>query len=290
MAARRPDRAPSRPSSVARPTTPAARPGRGATPASNATDAWIEAFKKTHGGLTPEQYNAQYATYKPAYESWSKMVADPSLRPMVSPAPVAPFQTGDDMLALADREGAIGEALAAIDKQLADLSAQTTYNLNQVDESAAKATSGSKDQSAGRGLSGSTIAQAELFDIEATARTRKSFLQSELARAGTQAGLDKERLRGNLDAIRGAIGRKMVENAEGISRTQQPTPGPLPPPPAPPPGPAPAQGQIAGQPGSGDPNYPFLQTTGSRAGKKYQVKIVGNKRYKVYPGEQPIPF
>lgn len=143
-----------------------------------------------------------------------------------TPTPsIQPFFNPTDTMNGIDRESATKNALWDIDKQVADLRAQTGFELQQTEKGRKQNAGAATDNMAARGLSQSSIKDAELFDIEATARMRKDFLNSQLARAETDAGTRKTQINDEWTRWQEAMGNQAVENArqamEGVPATTQ---------------------------------------------------------------------
>lgn len=145
-----------------------------------------------------------------------------------TPTPqIQPFFTPENSMASIDRESGVKNALWEIDKQLADLRATTGFEMQTNERAKVKNVTASADSMAARGLSQSSIKDAELFDIEATARMRKDFLQSALSRAETDAGTAKTRINDEWGRWQEAMSRQAVGNAsdamQGVPATTQRT-------------------------------------------------------------------
>lgn len=130
---------------------------------------------------------------------------------------VKPFQRPEDMMNVADRQAAMREAMFNIDNQLEQMRAQTQYDTGQIDKQATYGKRDTNDAMAARGLSQSSIKDGEIFDIEATARTRKEFLNSQLALADAQGQATKLRLGDDFARFMDAMNKQMVANADEVS-------------------------------------------------------------------------
>lgn len=93
---------------------------------------------------------------------------------------VAPFMTGEDMMAYAEARQAYEQQLADLDYSYATAVANTGYEKEQVTKGAVKGKSDANWDAAARGLFRSSIRDADLFDIDATAEMRKRFLDTQL--------------------------------------------------------------------------------------------------------------
>lgn len=151
--------------------------------------------------------------------STNPRILKPAVAGVKSPD-VQPFQRPEDQMNVSDRQAAMREAMFGIDNQLEQMRAQTQYDTGQIDKSAKYASRDTNDAMAARGLSQSSIKDAEIFDIEATARTRKEFLNSQLALADAQGQAQKLRLGDDFARFMEAMNKQMVANAGEVSAQQ----------------------------------------------------------------------
>lgn len=195
--------------------------------------------------------------------------------PGVENPPVQPFLTAGDMSEIADRNAGWDQMLADIESSLSRLTAETNFTVSELEKERVQDLSQSADEMAGRGLFQSSIKDADLYDIEATARLRKDFVDTQLKTARLDAQNQRQIIQDNRDAFSSAINQRMTENAQGVQADQpiwkqEPTEGhwqpqTLPPPPKPP------------RPASLGPTAVDSQPQGPNYKSEAQARIGGKK-------------
>ncbi len=207
------------------------RPG---SPAWNT--AWINAFKNTHGGLTPAEYNYLQALSRQAPTTPSAGVAMPA-----APAPrIAPFLQPQEQIQFAQSNFDTATNLSQIDKALADLQTQTNYQRTQNDKNFNDTTSQAKDTFAARGLSQSSVKDAGLYDLQAQNTIRQGFLNDQLNNGLVAAQNQKNAIASRDTVLAQARLSLMAQNAGNAESMIPPAPAAAP---AQPPGPAAAPAQ-----------------------------------------------
>lgn len=93
---------------------------------------------------------------------------------------VQPFMTAEDIMAYAEAKQAYENELHELDFNYATSVANTGYEKEQLTKGAVKGKDDTNWDAAGRGLFRSSIRDADLFDIDATAEMRKTFLDTQL--------------------------------------------------------------------------------------------------------------
>lgn len=142
--------------------------------------------------------------------------------PGVPTPPVQPFLTADDMMQLANAIHDFEINVHDIDSQLQTQKFNNEFDKTQIEDARKKGLSATDDSMIARGLFQSSIRDAELFDIEASARLRKNFLDDGLRIATTQAEQKKRMMQSSLDDFKRAMDVKKVENAAAVGANQDP--------------------------------------------------------------------
>ena len=140
--------------------------------------------------------------------------------PGVRNDPVAPFMSAADISEDADRQAGWDSELSSIQSGLDKLGAETNFQLGQLDKQRAQDLESSADNMASRGLFQSSIKDADLYDIEATSRLRKEFVDTQLKNAVLDAGNQRKIIQDNRDAWAKALNQRMVDNAAGVNADQ----------------------------------------------------------------------
>jgi hypothetical protein len=137
---------------------------------------------------------------------------------------IQPFMTADDLLESSEADAALNETVTGLDTNLteqqrlnevakAELARQQLYDRRDA-----------ADNAAARGLAHSSIRDAELYDIDATAALRRNELDTQLSVATLDAGRQKLAAKAAWDNFQSAMARRMVENAaaasEGVPKYQ----------------------------------------------------------------------
>lgn len=160
----------------------------------------------------------------------------PAPAPAAPAAPAAPsvplinpFLRPADLQSIADFQFQTANSLADIDKGLADLGTQTSYDRQQTDRGAKQASANATEDAIGRGLFRSSIKDATLFDIEGQRARQQQLYTDRLNNASMDAERRKATIRAAQDALNRNMAEQAVENAREVSRQQQvAVPGPPP--------------------------------------------------------------
>lgn len=111
------------------------------------------------------------------------------------PSPtVDPFMTAEDIMDYANARNEYERGLHELDFTYANQVAQTGYEKEQISKGAAQSRSAASDDMAARGLFKSSVRDAELFDIDATAEMKKTFLDTQLNTLKLHTETEKARL------------------------------------------------------------------------------------------------
>lgn len=196
--------------------------------------AWIAAFKKAHGGLSPEEYDYLQSLYK-------QKQAAPAPAPAAPPR-LAPFLTPEQTIDRAQFDYSLATDEAGVRRQLTDLTTDTNYQKAQLDEVWKHNTGATNDDAAARGIFQSSIRDAALDDLKRTRDTAKSLLDTKLHTANIDANDQIKRigdLRRTRDAQQPAMAAQNAAAAQERVNQNMPAPAPAAPAPAAPAAPAP---------------------------------------------------
>jgi len=164
----------------------------------------------------------------------AKAIAKPPVfvpgTPGIENQPVPPFWQSDDLAELGDRNFDWDQQLADIQSGLERLIFQTDYDKSQIDKSRVQELAATSDEMASRGLMQSSIRDADLYDIESTARLRKEFIDTQIKTAQMESERQRGLIQSNRDAFAEAYNKRGVENAQGVNAdmpryAQEPTAG-----------------------------------------------------------------
>jgi len=174
--------------------------------------------------------------------------------------PTNPFLTAADLQAINEFTTQWALRFSEIDKDLANLRADTDFRKKATDKQAKVGTSNTQDSAAARGLFMSSIKDAQLFDIEGERASQQAFLDAAMTRAVEEANNEKTYfetvVKYNFDQN---MLTQQVENARAVDASKPPPPTPTAPAPAAPVAPtAPAQpsSQAGQQPTTSRPQRP----------------------------------
>ena len=140
-------------------------------------------------------------------------------------APVAPFLTPEQLMAFGQQEWNFDDQIKQIQQQLDQTRANTTYELTQVEKGRQQSAANAVDSSIARGLYQSSIKDGDLYDIEASARLRRDFLQTQLNLAQMAAQSRIDGINQARTSFEAANNQQMVQNAQGVN-DQMPAPAP----------------------------------------------------------------
>lgn len=128
---------------------------------------------------------------------------------------IQPFMTGDDLMALAQARGDYESNVYNLDYELEKLRNQTAQDQQETETTRVKGKGRADWDNAARGLATSSIRDAEMYDIDATAAIRKRFLETQLDTATLNTQRLKEAARHAFEDIyMQGLNQKMVENAQ----------------------------------------------------------------------------
>lgn len=130
-----------------------------------------------------------------------------------------PFLNPDQSNQQIDTEDQYKQALWQMDTDYQNQSVQNEYDKSQIDKGATYGKRDTNDAMAGRGLSQSSIKDAEIFDIDATARARKQLMDNQLANMAVQNATRKEQLNTAFNDHQRAFNDMKVGNAAAVNAT-----------------------------------------------------------------------
>lgn len=159
-----------------------------------------------------ESSNTKYAQGygKPNNEIYNPGVPTPT---------VQPFLTADDIRQFSEARKQYEEGLHQLDYNLETSSANEGYEKEQISKSAVSGKVEHSEDFAARGLFRSSVRDADLFDIDATAEMRKTFLDTQLNTLKLHTESEKATAAARWGEYEGAVNAKKIENAEGVSAT-----------------------------------------------------------------------
>lgn len=143
----------------------------------------------------------------PPTEVWNPGVPTPT---------VQPFMTAEDMMAYAQARQQYEEGLFNLDYNYANQVTNATFEKEGIEKGRVKSKAESSDDMAARGLFRSSVRDADLFDIDATAEMRKTFLDTQLNTMKLNNDAQKVMMQGNWKLYEEGKGKKEVENAAGV--------------------------------------------------------------------------
>lgn len=100
--------------------------------------------------------------------------------PGVPTPTVNPYLTADDLMAYAEARKQYEEGLSLLDRELSESSTNTNFEQAELKRNAVQGKVSSSDEFAGRGMFKSSVRDADLFDIDATAELKRQFLDTKL--------------------------------------------------------------------------------------------------------------
>lgn len=169
----------------------------------------------------------------PSKGTWNPGVPSPT---------VDPFMSAEDIMAYSQARQAYESQLNELDFNYANSVANAGYEKDEITKGAIKGKDDTNWDAAGRGLFRSSIRDADLFDIDATAEMRKTFLDTQLntLKLNTEAqkhSLDEMWNNPETGYLHG-LELKKVANAQGVQANmpqwqvaphmEKPTPPPKP--------------------------------------------------------------
>lgn len=141
------------------------------------------------------------------------------MNPGVLTPTVEPFMTAEDMQTYAQSRRQYEEGLNHLDLNYSNQVANTAYEEEQIAKGAVSSKAEANDDFAARGLFRSSVRDADLFDIDATAEMRKTFLDTQLNTLRLNTEAEKASAESAWNEYQAGVNKKEVENAQGVSAT-----------------------------------------------------------------------
>jgi len=129
---------------------------------------------------------------------------------------VQPFLTAEDMMAYAMARQQYEEGLHSLDANYETSLITTGYEKENLEKGRVQGREESSDDMAARGLFRSSVRDADLFDIDATAEMRKVFLDTQLNTQKLNMETQKASMEANWKTYEEGVNQKKVENAAGV--------------------------------------------------------------------------
>lgn len=130
---------------------------------------------------------------------------------------IPPFMSADDWDAYIQALQAFQNKINDTDYELQKQQIDTEEQKAGIDRSVVVDKNNTDYNTAGRGLAQSSIRDAELWDIDATAALRKSYLDRQLNASVLNAQRQKSAAQTAWEQFQGNLNRHMVENAQAAS-------------------------------------------------------------------------
>lgn len=130
--------------------------------------------------------------------------------------PIQPYLTPQQQQDLDDRLSQIAQQRNVINRDAAQRAVDTAYQQQQLERGRIKDTAGAVDSAISRGLFRSSIQDADVFDITATAKLRQQYLDDTLKAFQTWSSSEMNRLGSLETTTRGQFQAMAVENARAI--------------------------------------------------------------------------
>lgn len=130
---------------------------------------------------------------------------------------IQPFMKSDDMMALQEARSKMADTIANLDYDLDTEASENEYERSEIDRSAIMGRSSVNDDMASRGLFNSSVRDAELYDIDATAGIRKNFLDRTFDTLMMDTQRRKLAAQSALTEFQHSMNQKMIENAREAS-------------------------------------------------------------------------
>lgn len=131
---------------------------------------------------------------------------------------IQPFMTADQIAEQADRQNSFNEQMSNLDFALKNMIADTGFRNSEIDKQHTANIQQENESAASRGLFHSSIRDAGLFDVDATAATMKS--DNLRALDTLEADNERQKLMANqaMTAYQSALQKQMVQNAMEASK------------------------------------------------------------------------
>lgn len=142
--------------------------------------------------------------------------------PGVPTPTVQPFLRADQMANDATQQGRWRQDVIDIDSALQNLEAQTGLEQTNLEKSRVQSRDNVRSNTAAEGWVGSSVQDGDLFDIEATARLKRDYMQTNLETAKITAGNKKSAITDEKAAWDKALEQMKVENAAGVQTAMGP--------------------------------------------------------------------
>lgn len=179
---------------------------------------------QAHGGQGSDQIENQLAKQTAKLQAMREarnklrtiMYTTPGTPGQKSPV-IDPFMNADDMQSADEARAQLAATLAQQDYELSDLATSTEADKAAIDRQHPYDRRDASDEAAARGLFQSSIRDAELWDIDATAAIRKNLLDVGLSTKRIQSQNAKTAAQAAYDTFQANMHQKMVENAQAAS-------------------------------------------------------------------------
>lgn len=127
---------------------------------------------------------------------------------------IEPYMNAEDLMNYAQRRQEYEDSLHESAYNYETSAINTAYEEGNIAKGARDAQNSSEYNFAGRGLGHSSIRDADLFDIQATASLKKTYLDSQLHSLKLNTEAKKTALESNWGTYEKGLNQKMVQNAE----------------------------------------------------------------------------
>lgn len=128
-------------------------------------------------------------------------------------ATITPFMTADDMLSAGEAREKYAGTLNDLDYALSEMRSSSAFDRAQSYKDQTAASARADSSAAGRGLFNSSIRDAALYDVDATAAVQRNELDRKLDTAALDTQRQKLAAQSAWSSFQSAMNRKMVENA-----------------------------------------------------------------------------
>lgn len=136
-------------------------------------------------------------------------------QPMTEAVP--PFMTGQDTMDYAAAYREYATTLGQLDYDLARSVGEQIRQRQEIDKQQATGTENANWDAASRGLFHSSIRDASLYDIDATAGIKRQFLEDSMNTMRLNSEYQKGVAQGAYDLFMQGLNQKMVENAQKVA-------------------------------------------------------------------------
>jgi hypothetical protein len=129
---------------------------------------------------------------------------------------VKPFMTAEDLMAYGDAHSKFRDTLNQLDFALESQRVEGEYEKTNIAKGAVQSRAEANDLAAARGLFHSSVRDAELYDINATAALRQNYLDRQLDTAQIQTQTQKVAAQNAWDDFQRGMNQKEVQNAQEV--------------------------------------------------------------------------